>query len=139
MEQQFKAEVIETHDFLTGWLSGSLPRNDQTYASFAVVLADDFMIISPSGEATLREALVPGLRQAHGAEGVDFRIWIENCLVRWHDDTACVGTYEEWQESGGLQSARLSSILFRRNDALRNGFEWVHLHETWLASHAPSA
>jgi len=73
------------------------------------------------------------------AEGAGFRIWVENCHLPWRDDTACVGTYEEWQQSDGAQSACLSSILFRRNDVLRNGVEWVHLHETWLADHGPDA
>ena len=73
------------------------------------------------------------------AEGAGFRIWVENCHLRWRDDTACVGTYEEWQQSDGAQSACLSSILFRRYDVLRNGVEWVHLHETWLADHGPDA
>lgn len=137
MEDRFEAEVVDTHEFLGGWLSGSLPRNAESYAPFAASLADDFMIISPAGEATHRAALLPGLERAHAAEGVDFRIRIENCRLRWSDDQACVGTYEEWQGTSGAQSARLSSVLFRRNPARRNGLEWVHLHETWLAGHAP--
>ena len=76
MDERFEAEVIETHEFLTGWLSGGLPKDAATYMPFAEVLADDFMMISPSGEATLRADLVPGLEQAHGAEGGEFRIWI---------------------------------------------------------------
>ena len=139
MDKQFEAEVVAIHDFLTGWLSGSLPKEAATYAAFAEVLADDFLIISPSGEARPRAELIPGLEQAHGVEANDFRIWIENCEVRWSDAQACVGTYEEWQESAGVKIGRLSSILFRRNDAKRNGLEWVHLHETWLPGHAPAA
>lgn len=139
MEERFKAEIVETHEFLTGWLSGSLPKNDAVYAPFAAVLADDFVIITPSGEATVRDPLLRELEQGHGAEGVDFRIWIENVQLRWHDDAAWLGTYEEWQEIGSGTTARLSSVLFRRNDALRNGIEWVHLHETWLPGRQPGA
>lgn len=139
MEAQFKTEIVELHEFLTGWLSGNLPRSEATYAPFAAVLANDFVIISPSGEVRSRETLVPGLEQAHGAEGAEFRIWIENVQMRWSGDGACLGTYQEWQQDSSGRSARLSSVLFRRNDALRNGIEWVHLHETWLAGHGPDA
>ena len=138
MDEQFKAEVVAVHDFLSGWLSGSLPKDPATYGPFAAMLADDFMIVSPTGETRQRADLVPGIEQAHGAEGDDFRIWIENCQVRWSDAEACVGTFEEWQESGGVTCARLSSVLFRRNATKRNGLEWVHLHETWLPGKAPS-
>ena len=93
MEAQFKTEIFELHEFLTGWLSGNLPRSEATYAPFAAVLANDFVIISPSGE----------VKRFCGEDRANTNIHFEELLK---DDPICDVT---WVQS---QAMSLSLLKF---------------------------
>ena len=49
MNPRFEAEIREFHDDLADWFTGKSPKTDAGYAGLAGVIADDFMLISPSG------------------------------------------------------------------------------------------
>ena len=138
-ERNGRAEIERLHEFLAGWLGGGLPRTEAAFAGFAGVLAPEFVIISPTGEATEGIVLMAGLEAAHGAHaGKAFAIRIENVRPRRAMGGLALLTYEEWQEiDGAIVNARLSSVLFERDEAAPNGIVWRHLHETWLPGHAP--
>ena len=140
-----RAEIERLHDFLAGWLGGALPRGDAAFAQFANVIAPEFVIVSPTGVATEGMVLMAGLEAAHGAHADKaFAIRIEDVRLRSAMGGARGGqallTYEEWQEIGGtIVNARLSSVLFERDDTAPGSLLWRHLHETWLPNHAPEA
>jgi len=140
MDGAFEREVRELHVFLEDWFVGRLPDSDAAFAPFAGALSRDFVIVSPRGVATRYEPLCAELRAAHAFHAdpaADFRIRIQNCRVRFGDAACCLGTYEEWQHLSEATTARLSTVLFRRHGGARSGLQWHHLHETWLAGHAP--
>ncbi len=138
MEQQFEAEIREFHEALTGWFSGTLPRTEQGFSGLADVIAEDFTLISPRGVVDQAAPLMAEIEGAHGVQsGVAFSIRIENCRLRFADQSHCLGTYEEWQVRESVTTARLSTVLFRVRADRRHGLEWLHLHETWLEGHAP--
>ena len=47
-----------------------------------------------------------------------------------------LATYEEWQE-GEERLGRQSSALLKAR--AEGGFEWLHVHETWLPEAGPAA
>ncbi len=135
-------EVVDLHVFLQDWLTGSLPRNEASFARFAEVIADPFLIVSPRGTVTERPALLREFEASHGVlatQAKSFRIWVENyrCLHRLGDRALVM--YEEWHQLGDATSARLSTVLFEPRSAAPNGVAWVHVHETWLPGQAPEA
>lgn len=144
-EKAGRAEIEGLHDFLVGWLGGTLPRTAATFAQFTGVVAPEFIIIGPTGEATEGMVLMAGLEDGYGVHaGKSFAIRIENVRLLGVLGGAGGGhalfTYEEWQEiDGAIVNARLSSVLFDRDGAAPNGMVWRHLHETWLPGHAPEA
>lgn len=140
LDTAFEAEVRALHVVIENWLAGRVTKDAESLAPFSAALAPDFMIISPRGTATERDALLAEFETAHASRkdvSPEFRIRIENCRLRFSDEHTCLGTYEEWQQGGTTSTARLSTVLFRRDAGARNGLLWQHLHETWLAGHAP--
>ena len=134
MEEQCRQEVLELHQFFQDWFNGVLEPTDESFARFADVIDEDFVLISPSGRMTGRAPLVERLRGAHGsAKESGSRIWIESYrLHRLAGDFAVV-TYEEWQEGrDGEAGGRLSTAFFGRREGMPNGVVWLHLHEVWL-------
>lgn len=130
MFQQCKTEVEELHRFFEGWFVGTLERSDEVFAGLPEVLAEGFAIIGPKGRLVEREDLLAELRRAHGAwQPLGGSLRIENFRHRRSVEGVHVVTYEEHQEQGGVESARLSTALLR--DAPR-GLRWLHVHETWL-------
>lgn len=137
LEERCRREVVELHQFFQDWFNGTLGRTDESYARFADVIDDDFVLISPEGRMTPRPPLIERLRGAHGAwkeggDGKPGRIWIENFrLHRMAGDLAVV-TYEEWQEVGGETRARLSTAVMGKRKGTPAGVVWLHLHEVWM-------
>lgn len=139
MESNFVAEIEDVHRFLTDWLNGSAARSEEVYAPFAEALDEGFLMISPDGRQTARDDVLSAIEAAHGGRGEDFKIWIERPSLIARLPSHVMGTYEEWQSLDDVTAARVSTVIFRRDNARPNGLRWAHLHETWLPGHAPPA
>ena len=128
------AEVHEFHEFVEAWLAGRATRDDETYERAHAVLADDFEIVSPSGERRSRATLLDELEAAHGLHADSsppFEVDVREVRHRYTAGELCLVGYEEWQRVDGDETGRVSSALFRRDETAPNGVEWLHLHETW--------
>jgi len=120
------SEVVELHAFFQAWFRGELAADDAAFAPLAQALGPGFVIISPSGTAMSRAAVLDGVRGAHGSWGPDDRIWIDAVTIRHRDAETVVATYEEWQRRGGDERGRVSTVVFSADGV------WLHLQETWL-------
>lgn len=140
-QDRVTAEIVRVHDFFVSWFGGTCPDDDETWASrFADHMSSDLLYVMPGGAAFGRDALLEGLRGQHG-NNPDFRIRISDVRVRWTLGEVVVVTYVEWQKSALASTppdnGRTATVLLRdRGDA---GFEWLHLHETWLPAEAMAA
>jgi len=135
MEQRCEDEVVQLHRFFQDWFNGTLPSTEDEFRRFDSVMAEGFVIISPSGEMTERAELLERLLAVHGIwreMSRPGRIWIENLQVRHQVGDQVLVLYEEWQEIEGESRGRLSTALFRRREGTPNGVEWMHVHEVWL-------
>jgi hypothetical protein len=122
------------HEAIERWF---VTGDDDAFDRLAGVLAPEFVIVVPGGSAVDRDALLAGLADAGGSRADDdpvFGIEIRHVEPRLTGDGYCLVTYEEWQSGDGDETGRVSSALFRPADGAPEGVEWVHLHETWLAS-----
>lgn len=127
-------EVERLHEFFHDWFVGELPDTDEAYASFADALAEDFIIISPSGTVTKKADLLARLRESHSSgKEAGVKIWIRGFeLRRLLGDDVVVVNYEEWQEIGVRRTGRVSTAVLKRDETAPAGIVWLHLHETWL-------
>ena len=97
MEANCRQEIIQLHQFLESWLTGRLNRNEQEFLRLTQALADDFVMIHPSGQQQDKAAVTADLWQAHGVRPEPFTIEIRNYTCRVGSETLCLVTYEEWQ------------------------------------------
>ena len=137
-EQLCAREVENLHQFFHDWFVGDLPDTDDAFARLTGALAEDFHIISPSGNVTRRGDLLDNLRDAHGSgreSGV--KIWIRGFQVRLVEGEMAVVSYEEWQERGSRKTGRVSTAVLERDPDAPGGVVWRHLHETWLPQFGP--
>lgn len=133
-------EIRSFHEFLEGWMDGSLPDDAGTFARAESALAPDFEITSPSGETRDCAELLADLRRAHGAHGGGdpFAIEVRNVRERVSTGDHCLLTYEECQQVAGEETVRVSTVLFRAAAGTENDVEWCHLQETWREPPASS-
>jgi hypothetical protein len=132
MEDRYLKEIVELHQFFQAWLTGALPATREAFNRASEVVGEDFVIISPDGQLTEREALLARIEQGHGGRP-GLQMWIDQ--FRFHQQEGKIGltTYQEWQETAEGRTVRLSTALFREKVGTPNGLEWLHVHETWLA------
>lgn len=126
-------EVEELHQFFHDWFVGELADTDEAYARLADALAEDFAIISPSGQVSRRDSLLEQLRGSHASgkeRGV--KIWIRGFEMRHEFGDLAIVNYEEWQEIGNSRTGRVSTATLQRDESAPSGIKWLHLHETWL-------
>jgi hypothetical protein len=133
MDERCHTEIIELHDFFQQWLTGFLARDDDAFRRVSRVLGEGFVLITPDGTREERAPLLDRLRAAHDTRR-DLRMWIEGFRVHHREGDLLIATYEEWQETGGATTARLSTAVFRAKEGVPHGVEWLHVHETWMAA-----
>lgn len=132
-EARCRKEVEELHAFFQAWFNGSVDNSDETYARVTDVLGEGFLIISPSGNLKERDELVEALRRSYKPEGTEpIHIQIDSFRIRQRLDDVVVVTYVEWQQRGEDRRGRLTTAVLRQRAGTPNGFEWLHVHETWL-------
>lgn len=135
MKDQCISEIKELHQFFEDWFAGKLEQTEDVFSRFSQVLNDEFTIISPDGSQTGKKRLVQEFKNGYGKyQGSEMEIWVESPNVRHQSDDFCLMNYEEWQKLGGEMNTRLSTALFKKNDDLPNGVEWIHVHETGIRS-----
>lgn len=123
-------EVIRQHVFIEAWMSGA-PVDPTEWQLFADVLADDFVIVPPSGVAKPKAALLQGFEAARGVmPGV--RVEIRNAHTLYRAADIEVVRYEEWQLHDEQANQRISTAVFVPNAEMPLGWSWMTLHETTL-------
>ena len=123
----YEKEIIELHSFFEHWLGGTLEHSREAFDPLELALAEGFHIIGPDGNMTARTPLIANLYKAHGKRQ-GLTIWIKNVQLHYEDKYSLTASYEEWQRFGESETARLSTVLFLKQERLR----WQHVHETYL-------
>ncbi len=137
MEKKCEKEVIDLHEFFAQWFRSEIENNGEVFSRLENVLDKQFVLIAPTGELSPRGKLLQQLEAGYGSRKDDekkYRLWIKNIQCRLTEGNLCLVTYEEWGEVNGKITARLSSALFRKNEKMINGVEWVHVHEVYIPS-----
>lgn len=120
-------EIRELHDFFTHWYAGAI--EPETLDRFEAALGPGFVLVSPDGRTMGRDEIVERVTSAY--DGEDLAIDIRNVNIL--DETAdrVTAQYEEWQQRAGTETARVSTVVFRKSESAPNGLQWLVVHETW--------
>lgn len=131
IQKACRDEIDTMHRCFEDWFNGRSPRTDEAFSRIGSALGESFVIVMPQGRKVERAPLLKGLYEAHaGRPGI--RIWIDHVRILEEDHALVVAEYEEWQEEGGETTARHSTVVFRRDNAMPNGLKWLRVHETWF-------
>ena len=125
-------EIRELHEFFVEYYAGK--RDDLERLERA--LGDGFQLIHPDGNITDRDAVLRAIRETYDTyDPGEFQIEIRNVEpVEIRNDRALM-RYEEWQNSHGETTGRLSTVYFAPPKAESDEpprAEWRYLQETWL-------
>ena len=131
MISRIETEITQLHQFFVDWYCGKLPLREEHFIRLTSVLADGFTLITPEGSSLDKQTIIETIRYSYDSRK-DFHIWIENIKIKLQVNDLVLATYEEWQESQGKTTSRVSTVLFRERSGTPNGLIWVHVHETWM-------
>lgn len=124
----FLQEILDMHDFLEGWLKGTVSRGDGQPWRLAQGLSDDFVIINPSGSRGGKSDVLRAFAASYGEKPASFGLMVGGIETRLIADGLCLATYEEWHR-GEYGRARVSTAFIRRRNQ-QPAFEWLFLQET---------
>lgn len=131
LESRCRDEVVSLHRFFERWMGGVLDRTEDAFERVRAALAPEFEMLTRVGVRLDRDRLLESVWENHGTrEG--FAIGIRDVRVRALGDGYALATYQEWQTSPDGEDGRLSTALFRVDDAAPGGVVWVHVHESGI-------
>lgn len=131
MEDIIISEIQALHQFFQDWFTGSIAETEANFARVTSVLHPHFCLVAPDGQLSDRATVLRWIWKGYGTRP-DFQLWAEQTVLRHRTNQLALATYEEWQQTPGSQTVRLSSALFQRRLDAPHGVEWLHVHETWL-------
>jgi hypothetical protein len=129
IESLVEKEIVDLHEFFEGWFSGRLTGNEISVLDD--VIHDDFMLITPHADQINKSNLIEIINSNHG-KTIDQKIWVENIQIRSTYNGVILATYTECQMKNEVETCRISSALFKKDDIARNKIKWIHLHETFI-------
>lgn len=131
LPERCEREIRGLHGFFEAWFTGRVDHRKSEFARVEDALATDFVLVDPSGERRERDSLLTAIADAHGSTP-DLEIETTPFEPRYVDRGVCLGTYEEHQTDEEGATRRVSTVLFRADEAAPEGVSWHHLHETWV-------
>jgi hypothetical protein len=126
-----EAEIEQLHQFFQDWYNGDIPHTGDVFERLENALAEGFRLITPGAQIIERASILAVIKKDRNSR-MAMRIWIEDVNIQHGFEEHVLATYQEWQQRDGQTTVRLSSVLFRSNPELPNGFAWIYVHETWL-------
>jgi hypothetical protein len=120
------AEIVALHAAFEAWL-GAAGSGDA--GRFEAAFDAGFAMVMPSGRMLQRAAVLAFLREGRGSRGAGFRIAIEDVAVLHATPPLLLMHYVERQWTGGQETARRASALFRVEAA---GPRWLFVQESWI-------
>jgi hypothetical protein len=123
-------EIVTLHQFFEAWYTGRLPPTEEAFARLEQALAEGFHMITPNGRIWNCREVLDWVHGGHGGRDPSFRIHIRNPVSLAEAGGLVLAAYEEWQESAGELTGRLSTVVFREREEASGGLQWLHVHET---------
>jgi hypothetical protein len=133
MQESYEKEIRELQAFFEAWYRGTVDNSEVTFSRLADVLAPEFMLITSDGYILERERVLSLLRTDYAAK-TEIELRVEDCQLRLASGDILLVTYEEHGTTQNLKKTALISAVLRKNPALPNGLEWLHIHEVNLPS-----
>ena len=135
LPENVQKEIVQLHEFFEAWFTGRIEQNEENLRRLADVIADEFLIVSPNANIIDKATLLTNVRKAYGSQSDQpYSIRIENLHGRRLESQLFLAVYEEWQKVGDEDKGRLTTVVFGSKTGTPNSLEWLHVHETWLAS-----
>jgi len=133
MKEQCQKEIEELHQFFEQWYNGVIPSSTDHLSRFENALSYNFNLITPEGKLFTKETILNLVKRAYGTRQDQLLfIWTKNFRFKELTPNYLIVMYEEWQKIADNDIGRLSTAIFRKNNLLDSGVEWLHVHETWL-------
>ena len=131
IDELTQAEIVALHQFFQDYFTGAIEPD--AIARFETSMDDTFTIIAADGRVTDYATITNIIRNAYNRQR-NFRIWIENVIVRQHVGNIIVATYEEWQQVEATITSRVSTVMFHYQPqaATHQQLTWLHVHESGL-------
>lgn len=136
IQTQCESEVLRIHNFFVLWLKGVVSKSEKIFEKeCGDALASDLVFIKTNGSVVQYSRLLEELYTAYDTQP-DFDMKIRNTKVLHSYSDYCLVMYEELHYSGETKrESRQCTALFRANVHAPLGVEWVHIHETNIASY----
>ena len=121
-------EAIDLHAVFEAWLSSG----EAAFARIEAAFDPGFRMVTPEGRLVTRDEVLDRLAGAAGARGAGFRIAVEDALPLAAPPGHVLLHYLERQWTGGTETLRRASALFRADPTGPNGVSWLFVQETWI-------
>ncbi|CAA6662826.1 unnamed protein product [Spirodela intermedia] len=126
-------EIVKLYILYERWLRGEM-GSSELIQNLKAICHPSGVMVHPSGiEKTLQDtmdALEPLYGHLRGDRSR--RVWVDKVSLSQICSDAWLVKFDKWESSGGERRGCVSTVLLKSKPEGANGFELVHVHETWL-------
>ena len=136
MDDQFiAAEVESLHRFIEQWFNGTVQKTTESFSRLSNSWPEGFTLIDPNNKSHSSSVLLKSTYD-HFGKFPCLSIQVRNIRTSRHLPGVAVAVYEEWHVDTHETEARLCSATFTFEAADPSRPQWVHIHESKLATGA---
>ncbi|OVA07208.1 Sucrose-phosphate synthase [Macleaya cordata] len=126
-------EVVKFYLFYERWRRAEVDNSEQYIQNLKAVCYPSGVLVHPSGLERPLHDCVDAMRKCYGdKQGKQFRVWVDRVTSAQIGSGTWLVKFNKWELSDEGPKSCLATVLLSSKDAAKDGYMWVHVHQTWL-------
>lgn len=126
-------EVVKFYMLYERWCRAEIANSEQYIQNLKKICYPSGIIIHPSGiERPLHEC-IKAMQSLYGVkQGKQYWVWVDRVSSAQIGSDAWLVKFDKWELTDEGRQCCLTTALVNSKEESQNGFNWVHIHQTWL-------
>ncbi|KAH7678757.1 Sucrose phosphatase plant/cyanobacteria protein [Dioscorea alata] len=119
------------------WCRGEIEKSEELIQNLKNITCPGGVIIHPSGvENSLHQCIGTFGPRYGDKQGKQFRVWVDKVSCSQIGSGAWLVKFDKWEINDGGRQCCLTTVLLNSKVDNPEGFQLVHVHQTWLEGYA---
>ncbi|KAJ0980716.1 hypothetical protein J5N97_008971 [Dioscorea zingiberensis] len=130
-------EVVNFYMVHERWRRAEIENSEELIQNLKNITCPDGVIIHPSGvEHSLHECIGTFGPHFGDKQGKQFRVWVDKVSSSQIGSGAWLVKFDKWEINDGGRQCCITTVLLNSKVDTPEGFQLVHVHQTWLEGYA---
>ncbi|KAI3939098.1 hypothetical protein MKX01_001966 [Papaver californicum] len=126
-------EIVKFYLFYERWRRAEIVNFEQDIQNLQDILHPSGVSVHPSGVIQSLHDCVSELTNCYGdKKGKQFRVYVDRVSSAQVGPGSWLVKFNKCEMSDEGQTSSIATVLLNAKDGGKDGYSWVHIHQTWL-------